>query len=202
MIQIALPLDWSNRAPAHGPVEAEANREALELLARPDLWPSHCMLLVGPPRSGRSRIAALVAAAGLADVVDDAREQDEATLFHRWNAAREGGRRLLLVTDAAPPEWTVALPDLRSRLAAAGVARIGPPDEALVAELIARGLTEAGSPFSADLPRYLAARLPRDYAAVDQTIVALNRHSLATGAKISVAVAKTCLDPGEQDKSA
>lgn len=202
MIQIALPLDWADRGRSHGPVEAEANRAALELIARPDLWPSHCMLLVGPRRSGRSRIAATVAGMDLADVVDDARDLDEAALFHRWNAAREAGRRLLLVTDAAPPEWAVALPDLRSRLAAAGVARIGPPDEALIAELIARGLTEAGSRFSADLPRYLAARLPRDYSVVDDAITALNRHSLAAGVKISVAVAKTCLDLGEQDKSA
>ncbi len=201
MIQIALPLDWADRGRSHGPVEAEANREALELLARPDLWPSHCMLLVGPPRSGRSRIAAAVAAAGLADVIDDARAMDEAALFHRWNGAREAGHRLLLITDAAPAEWTVALPDLRSRLAAAGIARIGPPDEALIAELIALGLTEAGTRFSGDLPRYLAARLPRDYGAVDQAIVALNRHSLAAGVKISLAVAKTCLDTGEQDKS-
>ncbi len=202
MIQIALPLDWADRGRSHGPVEADANREALELLARPDLWPSHCMLLVGPRRSGRSRIAAAVEAAGLADVIDDARTMDEAALFHRWNATREAGRRLLLVTDAAPPEWSPALPDLRSRLAAAGVARIGPPDEALVAELIARGLTEAGSRFSVDLPRYLAARLPRDYGAVDDAIAALNRHSLAAGVKISVVVAKSCLDLGEMDKSA
>lgn len=202
MIQIALPLDWTGPGRGHGLIEADANREALDLLTRPDLWPSHCVLLVGPRRSGRSRLATAIASAGLAKVIDDARAMDETSLFHQWNVAREAGHRLLLVTDAAPPEWTPALPDLCSRIAAAGVARIGPPDEVLIAELITRGLTEAGSWFAADLPRYLAARLPRDYGAVAEAIAALNRHSLATGTKISVQAAKSCLNLGEQDKSA
>lgn len=199
MIQIALPLDWSDRGRGLGPIEADANREALDIIARPELWPSHCLLLAGPHRSGRTRIADAVAAIGIADIIDDAQGLDEALLFHRWNAAREAERRLLLVVEAAPPDWVIALPDLRSRLSAAGVARIGPPDETLAAELIARGLAEAGTRFASDLPRYLAARMPRDYGAIDDCIGALNRHSVETGVKISVAAAKSCLGLDEQD---
>jgi hypothetical protein len=197
--QLPLPIDWrsSGRRVSEGKgaiVVGEGNRDALTLLDRPAFWPSHCMLLVGPPRSGRSTIATDVAQRGVAEVIDDADRQEEAALFHRWNMARENNRNLLLVAADAPPIWAITLPDLRSRLSAAGIARIGPPDEAMIEAMIAQGLGQAGTAFGQDVPRYLAPRVPRCYQRVEATITALIAESLSSGRRISRERAKEVLE--------
>lgn len=199
MTQLPLPIDWrsSGRRVSEGKgtiVIGEGNRDALLLLERPAFWPSHCMLLVGPPRCGRSTIAADIAQRGYAEVIDDADGAEEAGLFHRWNMAREAGRSLLLVAGEAPPVWSITLPDLRSRLSAAGVARIGPPDEAMIEAMVAQGLAEAGIAFGQDVPRYLAPRLPRCYREVETAVTALIAESFSSGRRISLQRAKDMLE--------
>jgi hypothetical protein len=191
--QIALPINWSQINRRRAIIVGEGNRQALAFLSQPGLWPSHCSLLVGPHRSGRSTIAATIAELGAIKVVDDADSADESMLFHSWNLAREAEQPLLLVAAAPPPIWTITLPDLRSRVSAAGIAQIRDPDEAMVAELIAQALVETGTAFAPDVPPYLAARLPRCYQTVDSAIAALNGESLSSGRKISLLKAKQVL---------
>jgi hypothetical protein len=193
VIQIPLPIDWTSRGGQRTVILGEANRQALDLLTRPHNWPSHCMILAGPRRSGRSTIGAALRGMASLRVIDDADRSDEADLFHSWNAAREAGQPLLLIAQAPPPVWAVALPDLRSRLAAAGIARIHAPDEALVEALIAQGLAEAGTAYGPDVPAYLAQRLPRCYQSIDNAIAAMNTDSLSSGRKISLLKAKELL---------
>jgi chloramphenicol 3-O-phosphotransferase len=114
-MQIPLPIDLTSRSDQRAVILGEANREALEILTQPQHWPSHCMILAGPRRSGRSSIAVAVQAMGAIRVIDDADQSAEAALFHNWNAAREEGQPLLLIAEAPPPIWAIALPDLRSR---------------------------------------------------------------------------------------
>lgn len=203
MSQLPLPIGGGRESLLIHP----ANADALALLRDRAAWPSHCMLLVGPRRSGRSLIGRLFAAQAGLLLVDDAHRAGEEGLFHLWNEARESGRALLLVADEPPPAWAVRLPDLRTRLAAAGVARIGPPDEAIAAALIAHGLERAGSAFAPDLPEFLARRTPRCYESIDGVVARLNALSLATGQKLSVASARQTLcnnggldDTADQDE--
>jgi hypothetical protein len=193
-MQLPLPIDWRSSGQGGSIVIGEGNREALTLLSQPDLWPSHCLLLVGPPRSGRSTIAESIARQGVAEVIDDADRQDEAALFHRWNTARESGLRLVLVAADAPPRWAITLPDLRSRLSASGVARLGAPDEVMIEAMIAEGLAATGTAFGADVPHYLAPRLPRCYQDVETAITALTGESLSSGRKISLPRARQVLE--------
>lgn len=193
-MQLPLPIDWRSIGAGGSVVIGEGNRDALELLARPELWPSHCLLLVGPPRSGRSTIAAGTARQAGIEVIDDAPLQDEAALFHRWNTVRESNGRLLLVACDAPPRWQISLPDLRSRLSAAGVARIYPPDEAMMDAMIVQGLAATGTAFGADLPHYLAQRLPRCYQTIEAAVALLNSESLSSGRKISLQKARQILE--------
>lgn len=194
MKQLPLPIDWRSRGQQSSIVIGEGNREALDLLANPQLWPSHCVLLVGPSRSGRTTIGQELELRGFAQFIDDAEDCDEAALFHRWNGAREAGSRLILAVDQVPPQWAIQLPDLKSRLATAGVARIGAPDEAMVEAMIAQGLDEAGTAFGPDVPRYLAPRLPRCYQHIEAAIVALNDDSLSSVRKISLPRARQVLE--------
>ncbi|MCW2390525.1 DnaA ATPase domain-containing protein [Sphingobium sp. B11D3A] len=193
MTQLPLPIGWSRHGGAESLLVHAANTDALALIRDWQRWPSPCTLLVGPSRSGRSLIAEVFLRESGGVLVDDADRADETHLFHLWNEARDSGRPLLMVASEAPPTWTIALPDLRTRLATAAVARILPPDEAVTAALIVHGLERAGSAFAPDLPDFLARRTARCYAAIEGVVAELNALSLARGQKLSVALARQAL---------
>ena len=192
MSQLPLPIDLVRRGGQEVLIHG-ANAAAIALLRDWLSWPSHCTILVGPPRSGRTLIGRLFGAETGATVVDDADQADEERLFHLWNEAKDRAAVLLLIAAAPPPLWKIALPDLRTRLATAAVARIDPPDEAISAALIAHGLELAGSAFAPDVPEYLARRTARCYEDIDAVVTRLNALSLASGGKLSVASAQQAL---------
>lgn len=194
MTQIPLPIDWSERGEAGMLLMTSANADAIALLRSWPRWPSPATLLVGPARSGKSLMGRLFAAESGGEVIDDADRADETALFNRWNRARESGAPLLLIAQEAPPLWAVALPDLRTRLATAAVARIAAPDEEIAAALIAHGLERGGSAFAPGLPEFVARRVTRCYETIDNLVIALNVESLASGRKLTVAVARDLLD--------
>ncbi len=196
MTQLPLPIALSEREEAGRLLMTAANADAIALLRDWRRWPSPVTLLAGPARSGRTLLARLFVAESGGDLVDDADRQDEERLFNLWNDARESGRPLLLVVREAPPLWRVTLPDLRTRLATAAVARIAEPDEAIVAALITHGLEQAGSAFAPGLPEYVARRVTRCYEMVDTAVRALNAESLASGRKLTVATARALFDQG------
>ena len=126
-------------------------------------------------------------------MIDDAQGQDEHTLFHAWNAAQTDRRPLLMVGRTPPASWTVAVPDLRSRLAAVPHVAITEPDEALARALIARAFDHAGAGYAADLPDWLLRRIERSYGAIDAVARLLDAAALSSGRKISTALAKEAL---------
>ncbi|OGN58654.1 MAG: chromosomal replication initiator DnaA, partial [Caulobacterales bacterium RIFOXYA1_FULL_67_7] len=132
--QLRLPLERPLAGEAF--VSSDSNAEAVRVLSR---WPDGAgsvLALYGPAGSGKSRLAADWAErvgavplngveAALVDplelegrpvLLDRARDADDESLFHLINLAHTGGGALLLVSRAAPRNWSVALPDLRSRL--------------------------------------------------------------------------------------
>jgi len=174
MVQIVLPL---RAGPGPGRiVVGNANAAAIEALGRPETWPFSTAILVGPPRSGKSLLAAWFAATHGGDVADDAPTADETDLFHRWNRAQAGGAPLLLTAPAA--EWQITLPDLASRLGAALRLEIGTPDDTMMADLIAAHAEARAMPLGSDAPAYLAARATRSHMAAEQVVGIIDRLSL------------------------
>lgn len=209
MIQLPLPIGWSDRGEPGRLLMTSANAGAIALLRDWARWPSPATLLVGPAKSGRSLLGHLFVAESGGELIDDADRADEEELFNRWNLARESGRPLLLITREAPPLWAVSLPDLRTRLATAAVARIAPPDEDIAAALIAHGLDRLGSAYAPGLPEFIARRVTRCYETVDKVIEALNAESLSSGRKLAIANGRAVLEAagllaagGDEDEGA
>lgn len=193
MSQIGLPFDWQEHG-GHGQfISGEANRLALAHIERWREWPIPISVLSGPPFSGKSTLGRYFEAISGGSVIDDANRQPQDTLFHQWNVARDSGVPLLLLAREAPEHWAVSLPDLQSRLAAVPHVSIEEPDDALMRALIETGLARAGSAYASDVPEWLARRLERSYAAVAFALEALNRASIASSRKISIASAKEML---------
>lgn len=176
LAQLALPLlddgEDSSRI-----IVGAANEAAVEALRNPATWPFRTAVLSGPPRSGKTLLGRWFAAQhSRAQVVDEADRLPDAELFHAWNRAQERGTPLLLLTQA--DDWQVALPDLRSRLAAALHLRIEPPDDAMLASLIEFHAERRRLALGEGAATYLLSRIRRSHAAAEAVVAEIDRLSL------------------------
>lgn len=193
MAQIALPLAWPVADAEEDFLISESNRAAFDHLKRWSVWPVMATLLTGPRKSGRSLLGRIFVRKTGGRLFDNAESHDEEALFHAWNQAQETRRPLLMIAEAPPPVWQVALPDLRSRLAATPQIAIEPPDDRLIGDLIVKLLGDRGIAIPPELPAFLVPRIERSYVAVQQVVEALDRAALSHHRRMTVAMAKRAL---------
>jgi hypothetical protein len=191
--QIALPLDWPEDERDDQFILSSANAAVARHLEHWALWPVPITILTGPRKSGRSLLGRLFAQKTGGRLIDDAWAVDEEALFHAWNAAMASRRPLLIVADAAPPEWQVALPDLASRFTATPRIAILPPDDDLLRALLERGLAHRGLPAPPTLIAWLAARIERSYVGIVAAVDALDRASLSKHHRLTIPLAREAL---------
>ena len=190
--QIALPLSQRGDADPDRIVIGNANRAAIDALADPSGWPFRTAILAGPPRSGKSLLARWFAAQGQGEAIDGADSVDETELFHRWNRAQQGGRPLLLVSNAEG--WDIALPDLKSRLGAALHLEIGPPDDDMAAALLESHAARRGLVLGEGAPTYLVPRMERSFAGIEALVATIDRLSLERKAPATMSIWRDALD--------
>jgi chromosomal replication initiation ATPase DnaA len=194
--QIALPLDWPQGSDDSRFIVSQANDAAFSHFRRWSSWPVKATILVGPRRSGRSLLARSFVARVGGRLFDPADAHDEEELFHAWNQAQESGRPLVMVADQAPPEWRVALPDLRTRLAVTPVTRIEQPDDALFASLIRRLFADRGLHLPDEALRYVTSRVTRDYWTAERVVDAIDRFAIASNARLTLPTVRRALIAG------
>ncbi|SMF78903.1 HdaA/DnaA family protein [Allosphingosinicella indica] len=193
MGQIALPLDWPVADGDADFLISDSNRAAFDHFRRWSVWPVMATLLTGPRKSGRSLLGRIFVRKTGGRLFDDAEDHDEEALFHAWNDAQERRRPLLIIARAPPPAWEVALPDLRSRLAATPHIRIEAPDDALIGQLIVKLLGDRGIAAPAELADYLVPRIERSYVAIQQVVDVLDRVMLLQHRSMTVPMARRAL---------
>ncbi|MCW6529669.1 MULTISPECIES: HdaA/DnaA family protein [Sphingomonas] len=191
--QIALPLEWPADPRDEEFLVTPSNARAAHTVEHWGAWPVMTALLTGPRKSGRSLLARIFASKSGGTIIDDAEKRPEAELFHAWNEAQAHRRPLLIVADAAPPEWRIRLPDLRSRLAASPIAAIGAPDDQLMRALLERQFMRRGLDARPDLIDWLVARIERSHIAVIRTVDALDQEVLERRKRLSIPLARTTL---------
>ena len=193
MSQIALPLDWPATESNDAFIVTASNAAAVRRIEAFGTWPVCTMILTGPRKSGRSLFGRLFAGHSGATLIDDAETRPEIDLFNAWNAAQAARRPLLLIADAAPPEWRIALPDLRSRLNATPAVKFDDPDEALVPQLIAHLLERRGIAVLPELVGYLAPRIERSHVAIVSIVDRLDAASLSHRRPVTIPLARDVL---------
>ena len=194
MNQIALPLDWPVADREEDFLLSDSNRVAFDHLRRWSLWPVMATLVTGPRKSGRSLLGRIFARKTGGRLFDDAERQDEEALFHAWNDAQERRKPLFIVADAPPPAWEIALPDLKSRLAATPHVEILPPDDALIAQLIVKLLGDRGIAVSNEIADYLVPRIERSHVAVLSAVDILDQAMLSHHRRMTVPLARRALE--------
>ena len=194
MSQIALPFAWPVADREEDFLVSDANRNVYEHLTRWSLWPVMATLITGPRKSGRSLLGRIFVRKTGGRLFDDAEDHDEEALFHAWNEAQEKRKPLLIVADRPPPQWKIALPDLRSRLAATPQLEIGLPDDPLIGQLILKLLGDRGIAAPPEVADYLVPRIERSYISVMRVVDILDRVMLSHHRRMTVPLAKRALD--------
>lgn len=118
----------------------------------------------------------------------------EKSLFHLHNLVLANGHALLLTGRSAVRDWGIALPDLASRIAAAPAAPLDPPDDTLLAAVLAKLFADRQLTPKADLIPYLLRRMDRSFAAAQDIVQRLDAASLAQKRPISRTLAGEILD--------
>lgn len=199
---------------------APANRLALGLVDRWPAWPEGRLAVIGPPGAGKTHLAHVWAARsgaaitpatalpsadhatfgpGACVAVEDADRLPELglaaeeALFHLCNRLRASGGSLLVSGRRAPAFWGLRLPDLASRLTAAPVAALEPPDDTLLAAVLVKLFADRGISVGPDLIRFLLARMDRSFQAAESLVARLDRTGLAAGRPVTARLAAEVL---------
>ncbi len=184
-------------------VVSPGNREALAWIDRWPDWPAPALALGGPPGCGKTHLAHIwaeranagvieghalggksvadlsdLAAASPALVIEGADAAPERPLFHLYNLMREGSGYLLLTATALPAHWSIALPDLASRLRAAPAVAVAPPDDELLGSIILKQLADRQLHAGAGVVHYLVAHMERSAESARRIVAALDHRAL------------------------
>lgn len=215
--QLALSLPHNPQMTRADFLIGAANENAAALIDRFPDWQSRIVLLVGPAGSGKTHLGQIwKEAAGAAQVsARDLREADvepllaggrlliedvdrgpidEAAMFHMINRARERGAHLLLTSRRAPAAMAVSLPDLVSRLRAALLVELLPPDDALLERVLVKLFADRQLRIEHSLATYVVRRMERSLEAANRIVAALDEAALAAGRPVTRQLAGEVLD--------
>ncbi|MEM9725328.1 MAG: hypothetical protein AAF909_07690 [Pseudomonadota bacterium] len=117
----------------------------------------------------------------------------ERALFHLINQVQSGGGALLLSARSAPALWPVALPDLQTRLRAALVLRIDPPDDAALSAHLQHCFEARGLRAAPALTEDILMLSHRSFAGIAAAAETLDRAALREKRAVSRAMATRLL---------
>ncbi|MEL7133711.1 MAG: DnaA/Hda family protein [Pseudomonadota bacterium] len=201
---------------------APSNAIALSMVDAWQTWPQNKFVLTGPQGAGKTHLTHVWAAetgatlvhantldtntvealfegpVAVEDVDKIASDTDRQTaLFHLHNALQVAGHPLLMTGELPPNLWGLSLPDLQSRVDAAGHAALDAPDDSLLGAVLAKQFADRQLAPRADVIPYLVTHMERSFAAARDVVAALDAASLAQKKPITRALAAACLDnPG------
>ena len=212
MAQLPLDLQFISAADRDDFIIGECNRLATTWIDRWPDWPGQYRIvnLVGAPASGKTHLAAIwsaradaVTLTGLAghDAVAEGRNfvlddvaagdgWDEEALFHLVNRTANDGGSLLLLSRMPASRMKWRLPDLASRLRSGTVAKLEPPDDAILRQLLEKYFVDRQLAISLPVLDYMVSRMERSFQAVQTIAAAMDRRSLAERRNLTLPLAR------------
>ncbi len=198
---------------------SSANATAVALIEGWQNWPARKLVLNGPPGSGKTHLvhvwrdltgAEILPASDLpdadipalaaghvaiegADTIAGNHEAEEA-LFHLHNLTLAEGNSLLITARAAPSHWSLALPDLASRMQGTPTCTLREPDDELLAAVLMKQMGDRQIlPTPGTIP-YLVRRMPRAFGDAGRVVAALDKLAMERRRPVTRALAAEVLD--------
>jgi chromosomal replication initiation ATPase DnaA len=187
----------------------DSNAQAYRLIESWPGWNAPSAIIHGPPGSGKTHLAHIWAAASGARIMEaaqlsasqvahlagrplvienaDAGAIDEDAAFHLLNLAREHNFSVLLTARDAPGHWTIALPDLRSRVRSYPAVAIAAPDDELLAAVVLKLFGDRQITLAPDAVPFLLQRMERSVEAAQVMVEEIDAASLAAQRKVTKA---------------
>ncbi len=183
------------------------NERAFRLVTVWPDWGAPAVIVSGPPQSGKTYLAKIwqnrskarfLEPRQLAEhvwqapfeplIVEDIDTADfcETALFHHLNLAREHGSSILLTAQTPPGQWTVALPDLRSRIRSYPAEGMEAPEKEHLAALLIKHFAHRQIDVPPEVIRYIAARMERSMAAAQRLTAHIDRLALSEHREITL----------------
>ena len=178
-------------------------------------WPDPITLLTGPPKSGKSHLARILADrsgalfAGTNDlehlathggtaplIIEDADRlgYEEAGLFHLLNQSMREQRPLLMTARDDIANWPLATDDVRSRVRRATVFTLELTDDIQLSQMFVKLFGDRQIAVDPKIIAYLVARMERSTEEVVLLADLMDRLALARGSAITRSIAADALD--------
>ena len=117
----------------------------------------------------------------------------ERALFHLHNLALAEGVALLFTDRDAPATWPLALPDLASRMQATQIARLDPPDDALLAAVLVKLFADRQLSVAPNLIDWMVRHGERSFQSAQVSVARLDEAALAEGRGVTRDLARRVL---------
>ena len=202
------------------------NQDAVAWVDRWPDWPAPSLILSGPSASGKTHLAAVwqeksgaavirpenllrhsaeeIAQVGphlILDGIDPwlGDRAAEETIFHLYNMFKEEKRSILITMRMTPTNTDFAVPDLASRLRAAPLACIHPPDDMVLASVLIKLFSDRQLQVGNDVIKYILPRMGRSFADAREVVETADHMALAAKQKVSVPLMRKVLSALQGD---
>ncbi len=198
-------------------IVSPANLDAASLIDRWPGWVAPYAVLVGPQGCGKTHLAEIWRKNADAHVINpeelldadlDAAQQgkpllidgltpenlDETQLFHLMNAVRNAQSHMLLTTETPMEHWSIATPDLVSRVKSATTVQVAPPDDALLTGVITKLFSDRQIEVQSAVIDYIVQRIERSLGVANQLVDQLDKLALANKSSVTKPLVKRLLD--------
>jgi len=216
--QIPMDLAFRTALGRENFLVAPPNEEAVNWIDLWPRWPANFLLVTGPEGCGKTHLCRVWAERARAVTISlkELEEKDvsdladlastpmvledlgtglpEEKLFHLYNLVMAADGSLLMTSKSSVSEWNVQLPDLKSRLGAIQVTRIGEPDDMLFASILLKLFSDRQLTVSPDAVQYLMTRLERSFQEARRMVSALDDLSLSEKRKITIPLIRGLLE--------
>jgi chromosomal replication initiation ATPase DnaA len=207
--QLPLDLPVRNAMNAAGFVVSASNHDAVAWTDRWPDWPNGILAVYGPQGCGKTHLAHVwQAKCGARFLEPSALEQlprgenlvldgvrlPEEHLFHLINHVRAEKTSLLILDREPPARWAVRLPDLASRLAGIPAVAVLPPDDTLLAAVLAKRFVDRQVEVAPEVIAYLVKQIERSFTAAETMARRLDREAMARRAPITIKLARDLIN--------
>jgi len=219
--QLPLDLGFASSYAAADYLVSASNAAAFAWIERWPDWPAAGLALSGPPGCGKTHLAHVWRERSQAAIIDAATLESvdptqvpttapvyavdsissgvlaanaERSLLHLYNMVNERHGHLLLCAEAPPARWPIALPDLRSRLAALPSVAIAPPDDNLLEALVTKLFVDRQLVVDRGTVIFVVARMERLFEAARRLVDAIDRAALASQRRPSLGLVREVME--------